>query len=150
MPFRTERHHETLRLSPFGDWTIQHVGEIERSLETLALDGVRHIQIDLSGIVSLDLSGAWLIHDLRVRSHRVLLHPCPVIAKHGVDMAELSPAVLRDRSERRLSHRLRLNRHHGAEHGCPGDHRTRHRNRRCVRRRLGNRHGLSRGGGWQG
>ena len=85
MPFRTERHHETLRLSPFGDWTIQHVGEIERSLETLALDGVRHIQIDLSGIVSLDLSGAWLIHDLRVRS----------AATRSVDFLSPEPPMLR-------------------------------------------------------
>ena len=85
MPFRTECHHETLRLSPFGDWTIQHVGEIERSLETLALDGVRHIQIDLSGIVSLDLSGAWLIHDLRVRS----------AATRSVDFLSPEPPMLR-------------------------------------------------------
>ena len=67
MSFRTERHQETLRLSPCGDWTIQHVGEIERSLDALTFDGIRHIQIDLSAIASLDLSGAWLLHDLRVR-----------------------------------------------------------------------------------
>lgn len=67
MSFRTERHQETLRLSLCGDWTIQHVGEIERSLDALTFDGIRHIQIDLSAIASLDLSGAWLLHDLRVR-----------------------------------------------------------------------------------
>jgi len=67
MWFRAERHQETLRLSLCGDWTIQHVGGIERSLDALAVDGIRHIQIDSSAIAALDLSGAWLLHDLRVR-----------------------------------------------------------------------------------
>jgi phospholipid/cholesterol/gamma-HCH transport system permease protein len=85
MWFRTERYNETLRLSPFGDWTIQHVGEIERSLEALALDGIRHIQIDLSGISSLDLSGAWLIHDLRIR----------FATAREVDLSSAEPPMLR-------------------------------------------------------
>ncbi len=85
MPFRTERHHETLRLSPVGDWTIQHVGEIERSLDMLSLDGVRCIQLDLSGISSLDLSGAWLIHNLRVRSTAI----------RSVDLLSPEPPLLR-------------------------------------------------------
>ena len=85
MPFRTERHQETLRLSLFGDWTIQHVGDIERSLESLALDHIRRLQLDLSGISSLDLSGAWLIHDLQVR----------IAANRSVELASPEPPMLR-------------------------------------------------------
>jgi len=74
MSYRTERHNETLRLSLLGDWTIQHVGELERSLKTLVRDEVKSIELDLSELKSLDLSGAWLIYDFRTQ----LAGECPV------------------------------------------------------------------------
>ncbi|MGA0799671.1 MAG: ABC transporter permease, partial [Steroidobacteraceae bacterium] len=67
MSYRAERQQEALRLSLLGDWTIQQVGDIERSLKALTLDDVVIVHLDLSAIESLDLSGAWLIHDLRAR-----------------------------------------------------------------------------------
>lgn len=70
MFFRAQRHDEALRLSLLGDWTIKHVGEIEHSLSESTFDGVSSLELDLSGISALDLSGAWLIHDLRVRLSR--------------------------------------------------------------------------------
>ncbi|MEN9526096.1 MAG: hypothetical protein RLY56_47 [Pseudomonadota bacterium] len=85
MAYRAERHNETLRLSLFGDWTIQRVGEIERSLKALALDGVIVVHLDLSAIESLDLSGAWLIHDLRVR----------LAVDRAVELASPDPPMLR-------------------------------------------------------
>jgi phospholipid/cholesterol/gamma-HCH transport system permease protein len=85
MSYRAERQQEALRLSLLGDWTIQQVGDIERSLKALTLDDVVIVHLDLSAIESLDLSGAWLIHDLRAR----------LAVDRTVELASPEPPMLR-------------------------------------------------------
>jgi len=85
MSFRAERHDGTLRLSLVGDWTITHVGDLEKSLAELTFDGISSVELDLSDISALDLSGAWLIHDLRAR--------CSAACSVGIVPAE--PPMLR-------------------------------------------------------
>jgi phospholipid/cholesterol/gamma-HCH transport system permease protein len=50
----------TLRLS--GDWCIDNIGEIEAALAQGVEQGTRRMAVDCSGVGTLDLSGAWLLH----------------------------------------------------------------------------------------
>lgn len=69
MHLRATRGEGVLRLSAEGDWTARTLPAIEAEADAaLDLAGLRRAEIDASGIGALDLSGAWLLHDLAQRS----------------------------------------------------------------------------------
>jgi phospholipid/cholesterol/gamma-HCH transport system permease protein len=51
----------TLRLA--GDWGAREFGTLEQDLAHVDLQGARAVRIDASGLKSLDLSGAWALHE---------------------------------------------------------------------------------------
>jgi phospholipid/cholesterol/gamma-HCH transport system permease protein len=56
-----------LRLALAGDWRAATLPGIESELAGLGLAGVRRVAIDAAGLGTLDLSGAWLLHDFAAR-----------------------------------------------------------------------------------
>ncbi len=68
MSFREARRDAALRLSLEGAWTARRVGELEPALLGLQWSGLQQLEIDCSAAERIDLSGAWLIHDLCVRA----------------------------------------------------------------------------------
>ncbi|MFO1426601.1 MAG: ABC transporter permease [Steroidobacteraceae bacterium] len=58
----------TLRLELAGDWCAAQVGALEPRLAALSLQGVEALEVDAAGARSLDLSGAWLLHELGQRA----------------------------------------------------------------------------------
>jgi len=80
MSLQAARRGDELRLALLGDWTARRIGDLEP--QTLAVDfsGVRSLQLDCAAIAALDLSGAWLIHDLERRARAAgitLAHSTP-------------------------------------------------------------------------
>jgi phospholipid/cholesterol/gamma-HCH transport system permease protein len=73
MPYlQATRHEDVLRLAATGEWRARALQDMESEIDDLpvaraGLDAVRRVEIDASGVDSLDLSGAWLLHDLAQR-----------------------------------------------------------------------------------
>src|ERR1700749_1654625 len=49
------------RLVCAGDWTLSEIPHIDEQLSKLDLKGARNLEIDGTGITSLDSGGAWLL-----------------------------------------------------------------------------------------
>jgi phospholipid/cholesterol/gamma-HCH transport system permease protein len=62
------RRDAALRLTLAGDWNARELPLIEPRVAELGLEGVQRLEIDARGLRSIDLSGAWLLHDLTVRA----------------------------------------------------------------------------------
>ncbi len=60
--FESERSGDGLTLRLRGGWCIDNLREIESSLAQLS-DQSQRVQLDFSGIETLDLSGAWLLRN---------------------------------------------------------------------------------------
>ena len=56
----------TLRLS--GDWGARQFGTLEQDFARVDLHGARSVLIDTAGLKSLDLSGAWALHEFLRRT----------------------------------------------------------------------------------
>jgi phospholipid/cholesterol/gamma-HCH transport system permease protein len=69
MHLRATRREDVLQLAAEGDWTARSLPAVEPEVDA-ALEAVagRLIEIDTSGLGRLDLSGAWLLHDLAQRA----------------------------------------------------------------------------------
>lgn len=55
---------EVTRLAAHGGWTIDNVGALERAIEHYAATVSGPVVVDLSAVLPVDTSGAWLIHRL--------------------------------------------------------------------------------------
>jgi phospholipid/cholesterol/gamma-HCH transport system permease protein len=58
---RISRGGRKLRLSAGGAWTARHAAMLDPQLRTIDADGVSEVEIDGSGIASLDSTGCWLL-----------------------------------------------------------------------------------------
>jgi phospholipid/cholesterol/gamma-HCH transport system permease protein len=58
---KLETGQEAARLVCTGDWTLSELTRIDGDLARLDIRGARELQIDASGIDSLDSGGAWLL-----------------------------------------------------------------------------------------
>jgi phospholipid/cholesterol/gamma-HCH transport system permease protein len=68
MSLREARRETALRVSLDGAWTARRIGELEPAVLAIELAGLRQLDIDCSAAERVDLSGAWLIHDLAKRA----------------------------------------------------------------------------------
>jgi len=59
--YRTERRNTVLRFFFGGDWVIEEIAALDKSLHTLKLDGAREVEFDGSEVKRMDSAGAWLI-----------------------------------------------------------------------------------------
>jgi len=69
MSLREARRDAALRLTLEGAWTARLIGDLEPLTLAVDLGGVRSLELDCGAIDTLDLSGAWLIHDLECRAN---------------------------------------------------------------------------------
>lgn len=68
MPVEVRRTDAGLELDLTGAWGIRDFGDLQGQLEALDLQGARQVRIDASGIKSLELSGAWALHEFVQRA----------------------------------------------------------------------------------
>ena len=68
MSLREARRDSALCLSVEGAWTARRLGALEPALLALDFSGLRQLEIDCREVVTLDLSGAWLLYDLEKRA----------------------------------------------------------------------------------
>lgn len=68
MSLREARRDSALCLSVEGAWTARRVGALEPAVLALDFSGLRQLEIDCREVVTLDLSGAWLLYDLEKRA----------------------------------------------------------------------------------
>lgn len=68
MSFREARRDSALCLSLEGAWTARRVGLLEPAVLGIDLVGVTQLEIDCRAVETLDLSGAWLVHDFETRA----------------------------------------------------------------------------------
>src|SRR5215831_4053173 len=66
MPLATDVSNDTLTLRLTGDWSIDHVAEIEKAFADLPKGRVARVRVDSSQLKAFDLSTAWLLRT-RVR-----------------------------------------------------------------------------------
>src|SRR5712671_512074 len=59
--YRTERRNSVLRVTFGGNWVIEQITALDKSLRALELDGARDVEFDGSEIQRMDSAGAWLI-----------------------------------------------------------------------------------------
>ena len=57
----TERRARTLRMSAGGAWITRHAAMLDPQLRAIDAGGVSEVEIDGSGIASLDSTGCWLL-----------------------------------------------------------------------------------------
>lgn len=62
-----ERRPDVNLLVAGGDWTLVHAGALNRQMKSLMLDAGQDIQIDASGLTTLDVVGAWLLRNITER-----------------------------------------------------------------------------------
>ncbi|MGC3981426.1 MAG: MlaE family lipid ABC transporter permease subunit [Steroidobacteraceae bacterium] len=58
----TELQADTLLLRLSGRWTVQSLADIEQALQSLQLDGIKHLKVDGAALEGVDLSAMWLLH----------------------------------------------------------------------------------------
>lgn len=63
MFYRATLREDSLQLTLEGDWLAGELGQIEASLQDLALSSCSTIEIGTAPDLRLELSGAWLLHD---------------------------------------------------------------------------------------
>jgi phospholipid/cholesterol/gamma-HCH transport system permease protein len=68
MPLEVRRTDAGLALDLTGEWGIREFGDLDAQLHALDLQGVGQVRIDASGIESLELSGAWALHEFVERA----------------------------------------------------------------------------------
>jgi phospholipid/cholesterol/gamma-HCH transport system permease protein len=68
------RSADQLNLELSGNWRATDAGSIEAELDAIDLTGARRAQLAL-GSSSLDISGAWLLHDFLVRARSAGVEP---------------------------------------------------------------------------
>src|SRR5262244_3015157 len=68
MPVEVRRTDAGLDLDLTGEWGIREFGQIEEQLAALDLHSGGQVRIDASGIKSLELSGAWALHEFVQRA----------------------------------------------------------------------------------
>ena len=68
MQVEAARRGAALRLTLAGDWNARGLPSIEPQLAALEFGGAGVLEIDAGGVTALDLSGAWLLHDLASRA----------------------------------------------------------------------------------
>ncbi|CAB1276968.1 ABC transporter permease [Candidatus Nitrosacidococcus tergens] len=61
---RIQYHEATSTLSCFGDWTVHHLAQLERSLSSTLKEYGKVNTIEASGINQMDTGGAWLFNYL--------------------------------------------------------------------------------------
>lgn len=59
--YRTERRNSVVRFIFGGDWAVQEVAALDKSLRALKLDGATDVELDGSEVRRMDSAGAWLI-----------------------------------------------------------------------------------------
>ena len=105
-PWRAEQRDSALTLSLQGAWTARRLGDLEPQVLALEFAGSRRLELDCAGVERLDLSGAWLIHDLESRAATLgleVVHVTPrppaVVLVEQTLASESGPPFLRpDRS----------------------------------------------------
>lgn len=69
MGFHVEHESNIFRLKITGEWTIREVARLQREIDTVVMPTTifsDHVgEIELSGLVKLDVAGAWLINSTR-------------------------------------------------------------------------------------
>ena len=68
MAVEVRRTAEDLELALSGQWGAREFGAIDAQLDGLQLGGARRVLIDAGGLKSLDLSGAWALHQFVARA----------------------------------------------------------------------------------
>src|SRR5215472_4813162 len=68
MPVEVRRTNAGLELDLTGEWGIREFGDLDAQLHALDLQGAGQVRIDTTGITSLELSGAWALHEFVERA----------------------------------------------------------------------------------
>ena len=63
-----DRHGDTLRVCLRGDWTVEHLAQLERALRDITPRDCHSVEFAGGDVAALDLSGAWLL----LRTSRLL------------------------------------------------------------------------------
>ena len=63
MTLEVQRTAEALTLRLSGDWGVREFGTLESDFAAVDLHGARALVIDTAGLTSLDLTGAWSLHE---------------------------------------------------------------------------------------
>ncbi len=58
----TKQQDGRLRISAVGNWTIRHAEEIDRAAGSVAVNGARSAEVDLSRLESIDTAGALVLY----------------------------------------------------------------------------------------
>ena len=61
MLLETKVSGDALQLQLSGEWAMEHIAEIERSLADVGSQSFARVRVDASRLTSLDLSAAWLL-----------------------------------------------------------------------------------------
>ena len=69
MAAEVRRTEEGTELALSGQWGVREFGAIEAELAAVQPEAARHLLIDAQGLTSLDLSGAWALHQFLERMH---------------------------------------------------------------------------------
>ncbi len=63
MSLEVQRTAEALTLRLSGDWGVREFGTLENDFAAVDLRGAHVLVIDTAGLTSLDLTGAWSLHE---------------------------------------------------------------------------------------
>jgi len=69
MAVEVRRTAEGLQLELTGQWGVRQFGAIDGELAAVELTSARRIEVDAQQLASLDLSGAWALHEFVRRAH---------------------------------------------------------------------------------
>jgi phospholipid/cholesterol/gamma-HCH transport system permease protein len=63
MTLEVRRTADAVTMALAGEWGVREFGALEQDLAAVDLRGARSLQIDAAAVRSLDLSGAWALHE---------------------------------------------------------------------------------------
>ena len=63
-----QRTADGLELTLTGDWGCRQFADLEGQLEAIDLSAARQVRIDAQALTTLDLSGAWALHQFIARA----------------------------------------------------------------------------------
>jgi phospholipid/cholesterol/gamma-HCH transport system permease protein len=63
MTLEVQRTADALTVTLSGEWGVREFGTLEQDFAALDLKGARSVQLDTGAVRSLDLSGAWALHE---------------------------------------------------------------------------------------